>query len=615
MKQISTIKIPSGIRYLSDVVREDGSKFELPNGILNKELTGCGGTTLALEDNHKTIICSPRVKLLENKKAQYPNALLVKGGIYKDTIVKYLEEVDTPKILVTYDSLYKVIRCIDDIANWRVVIDEFQCLLNDSTFKADTEVKLLENLKQLPYVTFLSATPILDKYLNQIDFFDDLAYYKLDWADKYKVQVHRKKTNNPIVAAQNIVKEYLQANYPILPDGEGGEIQSKECVIFLNSVTNIVNIVKNTKLKPEQVNIIVANNEDNDEIIKKLGKGFGNGTIPLKGEPHKLITLCTSTAYMGVDFYSTNASTFVISDCNRPNTSVDIATELCQIAGRQRLDCNPFRYHLFFIYNTNVEETSIEEFEQAMADKIELTKQEVDCFNSASEALKMKFAKDNIRNRKILGYADTYTMYDESTQTFTSNKLAQISDRFAFDVQQYNYQNGLLVRKQLEETGMFELSGNQNFEVYKGCVVQSITNTAFIDRMKTYCDFKDQDSFASRAVANNMAKKYPELPIYYEALGSDKIRALSYQESKLKEEYSFVSKQANICHRVTMLLPDGAKIPKVELKARLQLIYDELGLKKKAKATDITSFGYETKEVKITTNDGRVNGFELKKVA
>lgn len=162
MKQISTIKIPSGIRYLSDVVREDGSKFELPNGILNKELTGCGGTTLALEDNHKTIICSPRVKLLENKKAQYPNALLVKGGIYKDTIVKYLEEVDTPKILVTYDSLYKVIRCIDDIANWRVVIDEFQCLLNDSTFKADTEVKLLENLKQLPYVTFLSATPILD---------------------------------------------------------------------------------------------------------------------------------------------------------------------------------------------------------------------------------------------------------------------------------------------------------------------------------------------------------------------------------------------------------------------------------------------------------------------
>ena len=95
-------------------------------------------------------------------------------------------------------------------------------------------------------------------------------------------------------------------------------------------------------------------------------------------------------------------------------------------------------------------------------------------------------------------------------------------------------------------------------------------------------------------------------------MGSDKIRALSYQESKLKEEYSFVTKQANISHKVAMLFPDGAKVPKLELKARLQMIYDELGLKKKAKATDITSFGYEVKDVKIPTNDGRVNGFELK---
>ena len=585
----------------------------MPNGILNKELTGCGGTTLALEDGHKTIICSPRVKLLENKKAQYPEALLVRGGVYRDTISKYLDEVEVPKILVTYDSLYKVIGCIDDFQEWRVVVDEFQCLLNDSTFKADTEVKLLEKLKDLPYVTFLSATPILDKYLSQIDFFDDVPYYKLDWADKYKVQVHRKKTNNPIVAAQNIVKDYIAGNYPILPQDDG-EVVSTECVIFLNSVTNIVNIVKNTHLKPEQVNIIVANNDDNDEIIKKLGRGFGNGSIPLRGEPHKMVTMCTSTAYMGVDFYSECASTFVISDCNRPNTSVDIATELAQIAGRQRLDCNPFRYHLFFIFNTNVEDTTVEAFEQAMSNKLQLTIKEVDYLNAAPEELKEKFAMDNIRNRKILGYSETYTMYDESTQSFTYNKLAQISDRFAFDVQQYNYKNGILVRKQLEDTAKFDLSDNQTFEVYRECVAQSITNTSFIDRMKDYCDYKEADTLASRCVANQMARKYPELHIYYDSLGADKIRALSYQESKLKEEYSFVTKSANIEHRVNQWFSSGSRIPKNEIKARLQMIYDELGLKKKAKATDITNFGFEVKDVKIPTNDGRVNGFELKKI-
>ena len=615
MLQIQIIKIPSGIRYLSDYIREDGSKFELPNGILNKELTGCGGTTLALEDGHKTIICSPRVRLLDNKKAQYPEALLVKGGVYKETITKYLEEVDVPKILVTYDSLGKVISCIEDLKEWRIVVDEFQCLLNDSTFKADTEVKLLKNLKQLPYVTFLSATPILEKYLNQIDFFDGMPYYKLEWADKYKVQVHRKKTNHPLAMAQNVVKEYLKGNYPVLPLEGGGEIESKECVIFLNSVTNIVNIVKNTHLKPDQVNIIVANNEDNDEIIKKLGKGYGNGTIPLKGEPHKLVTLCTSTAYMGVDFYSTNASTFVISDCNRPNTSVDIATELAQIAGRQRLDCNPFRYHLFFIYNTNVEDITPEEFEQAMADKLELTNQEVKYYNAAPEALKQKFARDNIRNRKILGYSETYTMYDETTQTFTYNQLAPISDRFAYDVQQHNYKNGLLVRMQLEDTGKFDLAENQDFEVYKGCVAQSINNTSFIERMQAYCDYKDQNTLASRCVANNMAKNYPELHIYYDTLGSDKIRALSYQESKLKEEYNYVTKTANICYRVARFFPNGSKLSKSEVKARLQMIYDDLGLKKKAKATDIKQYGYSVKPIKIATTTGRVNGYELNKVA
>lgn len=36
--------VPTNVRYLSE-----WEGFELPNGILNKGLTGCGGTTLAIE--------------------------------------------------------------------------------------------------------------------------------------------------------------------------------------------------------------------------------------------------------------------------------------------------------------------------------------------------------------------------------------------------------------------------------------------------------------------------------------------------------------------------------------------------------------------------------------
>lgn len=608
------IKIPSGVHYLSDFLMPDGTRFQLPKGILNKELTGCGGTTLALEDNSKTIICSPRVRLLENKKAQYPDTLLVKGGVYRSAIISYLDSTDNPKILTTYDSLWKVLECIEDVNEWKVVVDEFQCLLNDSSFKADTELKLLEKLKQLPYVTFLSATPILDKYISQISYFDGIPYYKVEWADKYKVDVHRIKSNNPIGIAQNIVRAYQKGNYPTLQNDDGSTTISSECVIFLNSVSNIVNIIKNTRLKPEDVNIVVANNEDNEAIIKKLGEGYGNGVIPLKNEPHKMVTMCTSTAYMGVDFYSTCASTFVISDCNMANTSVDIATELSQIAGRQRLENNPFRYHLHFIYNTSVEDVDESEFEAKMALKMEKTRQEVDYLSKIPDLLKDKYVRENIRNRKIVGYSETYTMWDESTSTFTYNQLAQVNERFAYDVQKYNYQNGVLVKDQLEATGKFNTSKEEATAIYNGFVAHTITNTAFTERMQNYCEMKDSGSNIANCVAAGIAQQHPELKIYYDTLGSKKIKALDYQESKLKEEYSFYINKANLEHKIGMLFKSGDRLPKVEIKARIQMIYNEMGLKKKAKATDIAQFGFTTRDVKVVTNTGRVNGFEITKL-
>ena len=97
MKKI-TISIPSGFKYLSEVKDEAGNKFQLPNGILNKEITGCGGTTLALEDENRTIICSPRIKLLENKAEKYKNILLVIQGVNKEQIKQYLEAETVPKI-------------------------------------------------------------------------------------------------------------------------------------------------------------------------------------------------------------------------------------------------------------------------------------------------------------------------------------------------------------------------------------------------------------------------------------------------------------------------------------------------------------------------------------
>lgn len=606
------IKIPANIKYLTErekFIEEFGKPFELPNGILNKEIPGCGATTVALTDEHKTIICSPRNELLKNKHEQYPDTLLVIGGVDTKEIEAYLQTAELPKILVSYDSVYKLIGCIKYKSDWRVVVDEFQCLLADSSFKSEIELHFLDNSRSFPYVTFLSATPILDKYLEQIDHFKDMNYYQLDWEEKDIVRVYRERTKNPINAALEIVRYYQNGNYPsVYVNGE--RIYSKECVIFLNSVNNIVNIIKQTELKPEEVNIIVGNSEDNDRQIARIGKEFTRGRIPLKGETHKKFTFCTSTAYAGCDFYSTNAATFVISDCNRPNTAVDIATELVQIAGRQRLACNPFRQFLTFIYNVNTEEVEQEAFNEHLCRKVNVTLDEIRDNNNAGEALRAKRIKDFRRIPDNVKYQDSYTMYDEQKGEFVFNRLAYVNEQYCFDVQKFNYQNGVIVKKLLQDSS-FDVSENQTYAVYQEQLKHLIKKEPFVDRMQAYCEYRAKQGLIVNLAMSTLESKYPELRYYYEALGADRIKALNYKEKKLLNEIHIMKTKNKIRHELHGIIHIGDRILTTDIQQTLRVVYDRLGIDKSPKATDLNEF-FEIHPVKIPTANGRKNGFEIR---
>lgn len=606
------IKIPANIKYLTErekFIEEFGKPFELPNGILNKEIPGCGATTVALTDEHKTIICSPRNELLKNKHEQYPDTLLVIGGVDTKEIEAYLQTAELPKILVSYDSVYKLIGCIKYKSDWRVVVDEFQCLLADSSFKSEIELHFLDNSRSFPYVTFLSATPILDKYLEQIDYFKDMNYYQLDWEEKDIVRVYRERTKNPINAALEIVRYYQNGNYPsVYVNGE--RIYSKECVIFLNSVNNIVNIIKQTELKPEEVNIIVGNSDDNDKQIARIGEGFKRGRIPLKGETHKKFTFCTSTAYAGCDFYSTNAATFVISDCNRPNTAVDIATELVQIAGRQRLACNPFRQFLTFVYNVNAEEVEQETFNEHLCRKVNVTLDEIRDNNNAGEALRAKRIKDFRRIPDNVKYQDSYTMYDEQKGEFVFNRLAYVNEQYCFDVQKFNYQNGVIVKKLLQDSS-FDVSENQTYAVYQEQLKHLIKKEPFVDRMQAYCEYRAKQGLIVNLAMSTLESKYPELRYYYEALGADRIKALNYKEKKLLNEIHIMKTKNKIRHELHGIIHIGDRILTTDIQQTLHDVYDRLGIDKSPKAADLNEF-FEIHPVKIPTANGRKNGFEIR---
>ena len=169
---VETIKVPANVNYLNN-----WAGFELPRGIVNKGITGCGATTLAIEDEHKTVICSPRINLIRNKCQQHKGALAVYGDVRNGDIEDYLRNSPKPKLLATYDSVPRLNGLIKDKPDWRIVVDEYQYILIDSGFKSETEIALLETLRDYSYVTYISATPIADKYMRQMDWFKEFPRF------------------------------------------------------------------------------------------------------------------------------------------------------------------------------------------------------------------------------------------------------------------------------------------------------------------------------------------------------------------------------------------------------------------------------------------------------
>ena len=94
---------------------------EIPaNCILNKGITGCGATTLAIRQAGHTIIAMPFVGLIQNKENQHSEVL----GIYGSG-----DNTEKIKIAVTYDSLPKLCNILTDLGlnpfkEYHLVIDE-----------------------------------------------------------------------------------------------------------------------------------------------------------------------------------------------------------------------------------------------------------------------------------------------------------------------------------------------------------------------------------------------------------------------------------------------------------------------------------------------------------
>lgn len=76
----------------------------------------------------------------------------------------------------------------------------------------------------------------------------------------------------------------------------------------------------------------------------------------------------------------------------------------------------------------------------------------------------------------------------------------------------------------MEETNRFDVDDSTPLIIYKKAVINTITNTAFKDRTKAYCEYREDDNFFSGFLVSDMNRKHPELRIYFEALGLPRLK-------------------------------------------------------------------------------------------
>ena len=681
---------PAGIRYISDWARLKGgynlANYQYPH-ILDKKIPGCGYTEYCLTNSLNIVLCSPRLSLLENKLAQHENEVFyfrndfesdlnvdqdltsdqdqrtadkkLKEEILKEELDenKYISfeekrnrwlaekvnemkeymylrsrEYKPAKILVTYDSfriLKEQLIRMGLFDGFFVVVDEFQSIFTDSAFKSTTELEFSYCLSDVKNLCYVSATPMLDSYLEQLDEFKNLPYFEIDWVSEdptrlLKPSLRVRYVQSILGPALDIIRDYKSGIFEKSPkvnlDGSYDVIESREAVFYVNSVENIIKIINKAGLLPEECNILCSKTKFNDRRIKrKLGNRWEIGSIPLRGEQHKMFTFCTRTVYLGADFYSTNARSFVFSDANISSLMVDITIDLPQILGRQRLMENPWKNQADLYIKTVAKDDTKksvirtkEEFDAYIDEKVKNTELILSGLGKVAPAERHAM----LLSHKVVAEDHHFTInyvavnsHGGSDMIPAFNKLVMLSEKRAFDLQSKDYKDRFSVFNSLVGNGfspevMKNITKQQRVQEELRYIEEQLTT--FPDRLRYLCE---------SVVPEDITILLPMLPLefkkYYELLGPERLKANGYRKGELEKEYlDMVSNSDEIRSLVYSKFELNEKYSRETIKKGLQDIFKTAGLNRTATAQSIKEFfKVEEKKFTDTTKNARVSGY------
>lgn len=352
--------------------------------------------------------------------------------------------------------------------------------------------------------------------------------------------------------------------------------------IFLNSVEGIIRIIKLAGLTQAQCRIVCS--QSSEDTRKRNQKKLGEFQIQKTTDPVKLFNFYTSTCFEGQDIMDPVGRTFIVSEACKDHTKLDVMTSLLQICGRVR--DSEFKTEINQFYaQSDYKDISLEEFKENQQRQIADAEHDAELLNELSEGGK-KLIKRYVNKAPYLG------VDEETGQIIVDRNLAN------FDIVNYGIINGQYktqcnMNSALSKAG-FQVTNdtgayNTDEELEN---LTSIEKTPFKDIFEEYAKIRANEGMYNLGMfrASRIEIEKPLVKEAYDILGPEIVRELKYHQSNIKRELTkrmHETLDTKIFLLLDAQLPKQVAIPKTEIMEKLDAIYKELKMQKKAKATDI----------------------------
>ena len=415
----------------------------------------------------------------------------------------------------------------------------------------------------------MTATPIEREYI--LEELKHLPVCEIEWPHLTEVNIRSRQTTKPDKYIISECAKVLENDLPY------------NLHIFVNSVEFIAKVIGGLKLSPEAVKVVCSTSGDAKAgNERKLGKGYPIGQ---PSDPVKKINFYTSTCFEGCDIYDKDGITFIVSDGRKAHTLLDISTLFTQICGRIRN--SKYKTEIVHVYSTTKysREIALDEFVEATKKTLRDAEEYAAEINGLSEATRIKTLSK-------IPYINEQYVRIEDNRLVVDRNLANM-DIVNFKISRHIYRTYVNLTDELQRNG-YRIIRYSYSRVIEKITTEPSARVTFQELFDEYHRLKTTQPFFSleshEELCARIAAKYPLVKQAYEKLGVSRVQALKYHVGNIKRELVknlSVGDEYKIVKMINASLPKQTAIPKSRIKTELQRIYDTLGIKQTAKASDL----------------------------